>query len=592
MSIKDKFADGTTSNILILITDQERTLSEWPEADRKALECQLPAMRRLKASGLSFDHAYTAACMCSPSRATFQTSQYPIVTGCTTTGNSVLPSPADFPNIASVMSAAGYTTYWIGKWHLLSPEPGSSSDDLSQWGYQAYGPPSPPDGTGYAWDPPDGGWTLDATYLGGGTKGLATTNRNDDRYMRDAMAFLASPPPEPWCLIVSLVNPHDVHLGYMTGQNENGETVSLDRLYYDEHDIAEMGITLPDDYQQPPDTMPRGQAYGSWDSRVIEPKEAPSGSKTPKPPTPQNYANFYARLLVHVDNQINSILDAVPDLASTLVIRFADHGEMGMAHGLVEKFVNAYSQCTHVPLIFSNPVMWSGQTTEALASTVDLLPTLATLLGVSNASWNFVGTDLTPILDDPKSSVQDFVHFTYDDLGNHAVPSVIRAIRSRDWLYAVYLDCVTSQTCGYQDADWELYDLRKDPKERNNLAGEGQYIQAILDWELQAQMEAKGTAPQWFPSNWPPQQSTSSVGGPPPVYPALGCAIAKLPGITAAQAQSLTYIGIRDSTALLARCRTPADRRGIASALAVDERTLQMWIDNALSLRKRPAELA
>jgi hypothetical protein len=142
MTINNRRADGSPFNILIIITDQERAVAEWPEGYRRKLEHDLPAMRRLKETGLSFDHAYTAACMCSPSRATLQTSNYPIVTNCTTTGTAVLPSPTDYANIASVMSAAGYTSYWIGKWHLLGKnEPGSGSGDSLRGVIKATIPP-------------------------------------------------------------------------------------------------------------------------------------------------------------------------------------------------------------------------------------------------------------------------------------------------------------------------------------------------------------------------------------------------------------------------------------------------------------------
>jgi arylsulfatase A-like enzyme len=576
-------------NYLIVITDQERAVAEWPESYRRRLEDRLPAMKRLKKTGLSFDHAYTAACMCSPSRATLQTSNYPIVTGCTTTGTAILPPPSQTANIASVMGAAGYTCYWIGKWHLMgNKEPGSGSGDLSSWGYQAYGPPMPPDGVGWAWDPPDGGWMLDATYLGGGTRGPAATNRNDERYVRDAIAFLTSPPAAPWCLVVSLVNPHDVHIGW---QESSGQVLSS--VYYDPSHFSDHDVPIPTDSNQSLETMPRGQAYMTWDNAC---RIAPNISK-------QDYANYYAYLLRHVDHQIDSILDAVSDPDGTMIVRLADHGEMGLAHGLVEKSVNAYGQCTHIPLIFSNPVLWpTGKTTEAMASTVDLLPTLASLVGAHttwNPPWTFVGLDLTPVLNDPTASVQDFVHFTYDDLSGTVNkqsigPSVIRAIRSRYWLYAVYMDSVTSATTGYGDADWEMYDLSKDPEERHNIAGteEQAQNQIILDWILQFMMAVKGTTPAWYSQHWPPTKTANSRGGPPasPFAP-VNCPIGRLPGVSMTEAAHLVHVGIRDSAALLARCTTAAGRTSIAQALNVDDRRLETWIDGALRLRERPADL-
>jgi choline-sulfatase len=565
MPLKDLFANGNTPNILILITDQERSIAEWPPSYRSTLSSQLIAMKRLMANGLSFNNAYTAASMCSPSRATLLTSQYPIVTGCTTTGQSSLPKPSIWPNIATVLTAANYSCYWIGKWHLLgSKEPGSGASDLATWGFRSY-PHSA--GPSIAWDPPDAGINLATTYLGGGTQGASEYNRNDQRYIGNALSFLTNPPASPWCLVVSLVNPHDVHLGYE----------AQDGAFYDSSKYQNMNVPLPDGVQQSPTTMPRGQNYYTWDTRAV------SGA------TQQDFANFYAYLMTYIDGQIGSILGAMSQsqVQDTLIIRFADHGEMGLAHGLVEKFVNAYRQCMHVPLIFSNPVAYpSAQSTDAMASTVDLAPTLAGLLGVSSSFPKFVGKDLGPVLEDPSTSVQDYVHFTYDDLSGTSGPSVIRTIRSKRWMYSVYLQSVTSQASGYADTDWEMYDLEADPNERENLAGQGRLEQATLDRQLQEQMLAKGTAPAWYSTNWPPTATACSRGGPPPADEVYPCPVAKIPGIDATQAERLTYAGVPDSTALLARTGRAEDRKALASIVPVEERSLEAWIESARRLQR------
>lgn len=565
MPISDLFANGHKPNILILITDQERALSEWPESYRATLAGKLEAMQALQANGLSFDHAYTGACMCAPSRATFLTSQYPIVTGCTTTGSSTLPLPTPRPNLASVMGDAGYGCYWIGKWHLLGHhEQGAGEGALRQWGFQTYGVVA--GATDIAWDPPDAGLNLSTTTLGGGTKGPTTQNQNDQRYVADAQAFLANPPPGPWCLVVSLVNPHDVHLAYLAKAHS----------YYDTADYASLGVPLPEDRHESPLAMPRGQSYASWDAMKQ------SGAE------PQELANFYAYLMQYVDGQIGTILAGMSQgqRQDTLIIRFADHGEMALSHGLVEKFVNAYGQCTHVPLVFSNPVAWpTPQATQALASTVDLAPTLASLLGVAgDFAGCFVGHDLSRVLDDPSAPGRDHVHFTYDDINDNTSPSVIRTIRSKDWVYSVYLQSVTDAGSGYADADWEMYDLTADPGERRNIAGQGHPQQAVLDQALQDLMTANGTAPAWYPAHWPPQATSASRGGPPGARAAGPVAIGRVPGISAARALDLTYVGVPDAGTLLARTVTPDGRKALAGLVPVDEPELDGWIAAARSL--------
>lgn len=574
MSIGNLLGSNPTPNILIVITDQERAIGEWPEEYRHRLGDRLKAMKRLKDHGLSFEHAYTAASMCSPSRATFLTSQYPVVTGCTTTGSALLPT--HLPNLATVLRAAGYSCYWIGKWHLLGDwgtqgEPGTSSGELSRWGYQAYGPPGPSGDNAWTWDWPDAGITLGPTYLGGGKAGTSQQNGNDHRYVTDAVEFLRNPPSDgPWCLVVSLVNPHDVHLGYL------GE----DGTYYDASHYQDYGAPLPKSYDRPTGTMPRGQVPYTWERMA-------RGNATPI-----NFANFYAYLTVRADENIARILDAMSHRMrqETLIIRFADHGEMGLAQaGMVEKFVNAYGQCTHVPLVFSNPIAWpQAATTDALASTLDLAPTLADIAAVHHRfEGKFKGTSLYPILDGTKDEVQHHVHFTYDDQST-VEPSVIRTIRSKEWVYSVYF--VSTGASGYSDADWEMYHLASDPAEQDNLAGTGLEKQAELDRVLQHHMVHKDTAPSWYPANWPPTQTAQSIGGPPPGGGTIVHPLARVPGISQRQADELAYVGIATTAGLLACAADPACRKSLANAMAVSEAELERWLAAARRLSSAPDE--
>lgn len=76
-------------------------------------------------NGLRFTQAYAGSSVCTPSRAAFQTSRYPIRSGF---GNSFIPviidpaQPSGLPynetTIAEALKTLGYKTAMIGKWHL------------------------------------------------------------------------------------------------------------------------------------------------------------------------------------------------------------------------------------------------------------------------------------------------------------------------------------------------------------------------------------------------------------------------------------------------------------------------------------------
>ena len=129
--------------------------------------------------------------------------------------------------------------------------------------------------------------------------------------------------------------------------------------------------------------------------------------------------NFYASLQHHVDQYLVEVMNVLHETGlydDTIVVATADHGEMGMSHGgMIQKCFNVYEETLKIPLIFSNPVLWpQPQTSNALVSLVDMVPTLATLIGIPPADrLNWTGVDFSAnILDPDAPSVQDYTIFT------------------------------------------------------------------------------------------------------------------------------------------------------------------------------------
>ena len=73
------------------------------------------------------------------------------------------------------------------------------------------------------------------------------------------------------------------------------------------------------------------------------------------PEKKRNYINFYGKLMKSSDNYLVQVLDTLDDLDltdDTLIIRTADHGEMGLAHGgLRQKNFNFYEEAIRVRLV-------------------------------------------------------------------------------------------------------------------------------------------------------------------------------------------------------------------------------------------------
>jgi choline-sulfatase len=450
---------GLGMNVVLFLTDQERKTQHFPAGWE---ERNLPGLTRLKQHGLSFENAFTNSCMCSPARSTWLTGYFPAQHGVKYTLEEDMPAcqypqvelPLGLKNIATVMSAAGYNVVYKGKWHCSKPAGDHwAPSDLAKYGFQR-------------WDPPDAGANQDITQAGGGWV------HHDYRYIHDdgawpigqegALAYLRNhaAAQQPFFMIVSLVNPHDV-LFYPMRYKVAG---------YDDSWL-EGPIGVPATADEDLATKPIVQREFLALSQRLGPLLTPDRQR--------NYINYYANLIKSSDNYLVQVLDTLEALGlreDTLVIRTADHGEMGMTHGgQRQKNFNFYEESLRVPLVYSNPRLYKGpQTTDALVSHVDFLPTIASLFGApTRARANWQGVDYSRLVLDPSARpVQDYVVFTFDDFQSGqptgpypAGPNRIVSIREERYKLAEYYD-----PTGAAPSQWEMYDLLEDPLERNNIA--------------------------------------------------------------------------------------------------------------------------
>jgi arylsulfatase A-like enzyme len=183
------------------------------------------------------------------------------------------------------------------------------------------------------------------------------------------------------------------------------------------------------------------------------------------------------------DSYLVNVLDKLEQtglLDDTLIVRTADHGEMGLTHGgLRQKNFNFYEEAIRVPLVYSNPKLFPRPAkTEALVSHVDFLPTLASLAAApKSARANWQGVDYSKLVlhPSPRRSTQNYVVFTYDDFQSGQAhgpypkpPNHIVSLREGRWKLAKYHDVEHKKR-----PQWEMYDLENDPLEKRNLAYSG-----------------------------------------------------------------------------------------------------------------------
>jgi arylsulfatase A-like enzyme len=177
---------------------------------------------------------------------------------------------------------------------------------------------------------------------------------------------------------------------------------------------------------------------------------------------------LYDGEIAYVDTLVDRLLSALRERGleqSTLVVFTADHGEDLHEHN--RYFFHSpsmYSSSLHVPLILSWPgTLPAGIRTDHPASLVDIAPTVLSLLGLP-ASSSFLGVDLLPGGKVPAEAPRT-VAFS-------ETSGRIFAARTVDWRLVYNPEKLRPEAPGgpYPIGEVELYDLRRDPREQDDVA--------------------------------------------------------------------------------------------------------------------------
>lgn len=161
----------------------------------------------------------------------------------------------------------------------------------------------------------------------------------------------------------------------------------------------------------------------------------------------------YYGAITHLDEQVGRILEALagtPFATNTYVIYAADHGLALGSHGLLGK-QSVYEHSMRCPLIVAGPGVPRGRETRAFTYLFDLFPTITALAGTTNPP-GLAGTDLRPLWNGRRRKVRDTVFLPFTD--------TMRAVRDARWKLIHYPQINHRQ----------LFDLRRDPHERHDLA--------------------------------------------------------------------------------------------------------------------------
>jgi arylsulfatase len=488
-------------NVILVIRDQTRF--DLPVAAGYST----PALDRLARQGISFRNHYVASAMCTPSRAAFFSGHPPQVNGVfDQMETGWVPSlRPDQPNMGSMMKKLGYQTAFFGKWEMdrdiIPPKPTVNySEALQPYGFDIYQPDGDKVGT------PNQGYDTDVY-----------TGSESVRWLRSNVPKLRES-RQPFFMIVSYLNPHDIMYAdaNVPGTPQVQRAVSNEAIVappnnslYSKRWNTAPSPTLQESLSAPGMPAALSEYHIGWEGVL-------GAIPTNRPDMWEVFNDYYLNMIRDTDQSLQQLEDGLDELGlweDTVVIFTADHGEMAGDHGGIRgKGPMAYDGNAHVPLVVVHPNYPGGQSTEALTSHLDLMPSLPALAGVAEdkrreavqglpghdistvlataqtagvqairlgALFNYVGpitidssycvaamTQLlqgkpAPSLTDLQSKLEKrgFMSFAFDGQYKFA----------RYYAPAKFNTPITIEQI-LRDNDIQLFDLKNDPLEKNNLA--------------------------------------------------------------------------------------------------------------------------
>ncbi|MCK4669950.1 MAG: sulfatase [Nanoarchaeota archaeon] len=170
------------------------------------------------------------------------------------------------------------------------------------------------------------------------------------------------------------------------------------------------------------------------------------------------------------DHLIGKVIDALKEkklLDKTIILLISDHGESLEEHEIYFDHHGLHDVTVNIPLIISGKSLPKDKRIKALVQLEDLAPTILDLVRIKYDPSIFDGKSLLDVMNGKKDKVRDFVFM------EESYQSRKSAIRNHDYKYAEALSkekAVCKRCKMIHGGVLELYDLKKDPGEVNNIA--------------------------------------------------------------------------------------------------------------------------
>jgi len=461
-------SETTRPNILFIMADDHaaHAISAYGSRINRT-----PNLDRLATGGMRFNHCFAVNSICTPSRAAILTGKYSHINGVTVFNRF----DGGQWTVAKELQKAGYHTGMVGKWHLTSDPTG-----FDYWNILP--------GQGKYHDP-------DFITIGVRTNivGYATDIITDL-----AMEFLKNRPKDrPFFLMCHHKAPHrrwepDAKHAHMYDDVEIPEPATFNDDYHTRSAAAKEAtmtidrhLTRNDLKLEPPPGL-EGKELGQWRTGVdTEMEITVNGQKklltgeALKKWKYQKYIKDYLRCVASVDDNVGRLLDYLDQSGlseNTMVIYTSDQGFFLGDHNWYDKRF-MYEESIKMPFLIRYPgKIKPGSVNDAMILNVDFAPTFLDCAGLPLPK-DLQGRSFKPLLEGrtPKDWRSIWYYRYYHYPAHHRVQPHYGVRTERYKL--IFFNRI---------GEWELFDLRQDPDELNNVYAHRRYAGTVR--KLKAEM--------------------------------------------------------------------------------------------------------
>lgn len=474
-------AKAKRPNVLFIMSDDHTAQAIGAYGSRLSKLNPTPTIDRLAKEGMLFENAFCSNSICAPSRATILTGQYAHTCGVHDLRGSI---ESGRQHLAIEMKNAGYQTAMIGKWHLKK-EP-------ADFDYYCVLP-----GQGKYHDPEfrirgEKKWPKNLIKFEGSHSSDAVTDqtlrwlkegRDDSKpfflmhhykaphdYFEHAhrynkyLADVAIPQPE------SLHEPHSPKFGSIATRGYQDELVR--------HIGTSIGNRNPRrSYAQDlPQKFPQDYP-ADYDSSQLSDRQI-------KDMAYNVYLRKYLRCVKGVDDNLKRLfkyMDETGIMDNTVIIYTGDQGFMLGEHDYQDKRW-MYEESMRMPFLIRYPAkIKAGSRTDAVVGNVDYAPTILDFAGVKKPLY-MQGHSFKSICEtgnEPANWTNEAYYRYWMHMAHHDNPGHV-GIRTKQFKLIYYYGA-DYQGINQTPPAWELYDMKRDPHELNNLYDDPSYRDKMKD---------------------------------------------------------------------------------------------------------------